>query len=275
MTKCRSKSKSKRGAAARVVTGRMTGVTTYVQSRVPVFAPTRRPRAVAKFRVETPWGRVTITGRLGQRHRDVLDAIPLATEWEGRTPDGALHRLIDPHKLRKAIAPPRGRDRRVSRQRLDEWLRDMRAAEVAIETKSGGVYEGIFHRVVTRREEAAASQFRELHGRGFAIGERHLWGVTYSPSWVRLMDEDLILRYDLGAIVALEHGVSQAVARLLLTHDPGRFQPTGLDTVLTQVGVPEKGQARRDARRWVLDDAARLRGLGIIVHNDRTVELAG
>lgn len=48
--------------------------TSTLACRVPIFAATRRPRRTT-YSVATAWGSARITGRLGQAHRDVLDAL--------------------------------------------------------------------------------------------------------------------------------------------------------------------------------------------------------
>ncbi|MBU2842578.1 hypothetical protein [Acidithiobacillus thiooxidans] len=45
------------------------------ESQVPMFQPTRRPVPLSRYVRETPYGTVTITGKLGQGHRDLLDSI--------------------------------------------------------------------------------------------------------------------------------------------------------------------------------------------------------
>jgi len=47
-----------------------------ITSRVPLFQPTfKRLANVGAVTQETPWGSVTVEGRLGEIHRKVLDAI--------------------------------------------------------------------------------------------------------------------------------------------------------------------------------------------------------
>ncbi len=71
--------------------------------RIPIFAATRRPSTVKEFHVETPWGSATITGKLGQQHRDMLDAMRMIAEKEQMTHDGRMHLKIDPAKLRYVL----------------------------------------------------------------------------------------------------------------------------------------------------------------------------
>ena len=75
---------------------------------------------------------------------------------------------------------------------------------------------------------------------------------------------------DPGPLAVLRYGVSQAVARLLLTH---RAAPAGgwrLDTLLVGVGIdPEDHVALWNRRREVRRDADGLAGVGIIVRGDR------
>lgn len=46
---------------------------TVAQHRVRLFQPTRRPKAQGSQMVKTNFGMVTVTGRLGQGHADLLE----------------------------------------------------------------------------------------------------------------------------------------------------------------------------------------------------------
>ncbi|MEW6559962.1 MAG: hypothetical protein AB1412_07150 [Pseudomonadota bacterium] len=82
---------------------------------------------------------------------------------------------------------------------------------------------------------------------------------------------DKVLNYDPTPIARLEHGVSQAVARLLITHSVDR-QPNGgwkIDTVIEATAGALNDQDMRNARRRLRSDAVGLREIGIEIDDDR------
>ncbi len=94
-----------------------------------------------------------------------------------------------------------------------------------------------------------------------SAGERPLWRVTLGAAWARLVGADLGLHYDPAPIASLRHGISQAVARFMLTHRSG--SRWAVEDVLTAVGVKGSGQDRRNARRRLRADADGLAALGV------------
>ncbi len=86
---------------------------------------------------------------------------------------------------------------------------------------------------------------------------------------VMLLEHDLSLYYDPAPIARLQHGISQAVARHVLSH---KIEPTGgwyLDTVIVAVAGIVPSKAMRDARFRLREDADELKALGLILDGDR------
>ena len=271
---------------------RTVGITTLRQSREAIFAPTRRPpRAPVTRRFDTPSGFVDITGRLGQRHRDVLDALLSIAEDKAIGPDSKLYLIVDPHKLRKAIARTGGG--KDSHEQTMQILKDLRSANIDLHENGERIIGGILEEIVDQsapdatgtrtRTNPGARLPEKPHtmideatpglGRGahtHARTRRRLLGVSFSRAWMRFIRDDYEMHYNLSGVCALTHGVSAATARWILTHDPKR-QPNGgwfIDTALHAVGVPD-GQSMRDARRRLLSDAGALADLGIRIDEDR------
>lgn len=178
--------------------------------RIPIFAPTRRPQAVTAWRVDTRWGWAEITGRLGQQHRDLLDAARMVAEAEEWTADGRMHLKIDPAKLRAAM----GGDT-TNMKRIEEWIEDMRVASVVVYIKEFD--KTIRGGIISEIEDAADET--ELNGRPGAFDSKRRYTVlSFSSGWSNLVDDDRSTRYPLAQVVALTHGFSQAVARFCLSH---------------------------------------------------------
>ena len=97
-----------------------------------------------------------------------------------------------------------------------------------------------------------------------------MWEVTWGVAGTKLIRGDIPLHYNPKAIISLTNGISQAIARLVLTH---RSAPNGgwkIDGLISAVsGKVLTGTALRNARRAVKDDAAGLLATGIMVAGDR------
>ena len=96
-----------------------------------------------------------------------------------------------------------------------------------------------------------------------------MWRVRLGVALVMLLEHDLKLYYDPAPIARLQHGISQAVARHILSH---KVEPTGgwfLDTVIVAVAGKVASKAMRDARFRLKEDAPELEALGLIVDGDR------
>ncbi|OIQ91717.1 hypothetical protein GALL_263480 [mine drainage metagenome] len=232
-------------------------------ARVRLFQPTQRPTPRNGEWITTAWGRCSVTGRLGQRHADLLEAIQFCAERREDEPSGMIRLLVDPARVRKVMS-----DARYSQKQIWVLLREMRAVTIEIDTQErrimGGVInEAEYTRKITRRDP-------------FTGEARRLWVVWLGKAWAEIMRLDKALNYDPTPIVRLEHGISQAVARLLITHSVDR-QPNGgwkIDTVIEATAGDLCDQALRDARRRLRADAQGLAAIGIRIDGDRIRRVA-
>jgi hypothetical protein len=227
--------------------------TTVTPARVRLFQPSQRPTARRGDWIETAWGRVRVSGRLGQRHADVYEALR-HTALDSRERDGQTDLLVDPARVRRALG------QYYSYSTLWRLLDEIMQAVVEIDAP--GV-RGLGHLIdsVTESKKRARDP---LTG-----GERTLWVVRLGLAARALDERDLPLHYDPAPIARLQHGISQAVARHVLTH---ATKPRGgwtLDGLIVAVAGEIKGQAMADARHRVRADAAALAEIGIEIDGDR------
>lgn len=236
--------------------------TTVHQSRIRVFEPTRRPKHCQRD-IATPWGTVIVTGKLGQGHADVLEAMSHDLEDWRQTDRGAIELLIDPYRLRRTA----NGGKVGSGTQLDAILADLMQAILDIDIPKRGlrVRGHIIDEIVDSKVTRPSHGF----GKGRKQGEeRHLSKVTLGRAFVGLVGGDLHLHYDPKPIAALQYGVSQAIARHIATH---RTDPSGgwhLDTLIDAVGAGETGKLG-NRRRELRKDAEGLRGLGILIEEGR------
>lgn len=229
--------------------------TTAIQARVMLYQPSQRPRWRDGDWIETSFGRCRVSGRLGQRHADVIEAILYCAERMRAVSDGGVEVLVDPARVRKVLS-----DRQYSHQRMWSLLREAMSAVIEIETLKFRALGHLIDQVV----ESPMKRPDPLTG-----GERNLWRVRLGASLVMLLEHDLSLYYDPAPIAKLQHGISQAVARHILSH---KVEPIGgwyLDTVIVAVSGQLSSQAMRDARRRLKSDSNELDGIGLVLEGDR------
>lgn len=202
-------------------------------------------------------GHARVRGRLGQAHADVLEALLTSAEQCARLPDARIKLLVDPAKVRRCARQQQGKS-------LTRLIDDLMTASVEIMAPAHVCCAGhLIDRVVnaTRDDGGAVT-------RGNPLGDpRPLWRVELGAVILHLWAHDLSLNYDPAPIARFRHGVSQAVARLLLTHDPAR-QPRGGwfgDTLIRQTCGEIAGTLLYDRRRELKADAAAFREIGVIL----------
>jgi hypothetical protein len=228
--------------------------TTVSQSRVCLFQPTQRPVYRRGEWIETSWGRCRVTGRLGQRHADVFEAIFFYCEKSRLLADGRIELLVDPSIIRNSLS-----DRRYSGGGLHTLLTELSAAAVEIDT--GGDWPAVGHLVDTHHRSATQKKIDPLTGE-----DRHLIVVKIGDAAMTLLNHDVPKWRDPAPLARLGNGISQAVARFLLSHQ-NTGQHWKMDTVLSAVGVGF-GQSRWDRQRELLNSRDSLASVGIFVDDN-------
>lgn len=230
-----------------------TGVT---PARVRLFQPSQRPTRRDGDWIATSWGRCRVHGRLGQRHADLVEALLYSAERRRDEDAGTIKLLVDPARVRKVMSAER-----YSVQQLWKLLRELRECTVEIDTPRLRIMGGIV--------ESAEYTQTEARPDPFTGGQRRLWTVRIGKAWAELLRLDLPRRYDPAPIARLEHGISQAVARHVLTH---RAEPQGgwaLDGLIHAVAGDLGAVDTRNARRRLRADCDGLAAIGIRINGDR------
>ncbi len=232
--------------------------TTAHQSRLQLFQPTRRPDRIERV-INTEWGWAKVVGKIGQGHADIMEAICWHTENSPIIQEtGQLHLLVDPYRVRVTI----GGGKACSGDTLNRMIDDLKEVTITLEIKAQQLK--VCGGILTRINQSSVTRINPLTGQ-----QRFLWDVTLDSAFASLLSDDLKLRYDPAALVKMETGVSQAIARHIFTH---RSQPCGgwyLDTLIRLVGAGGDSVSIRNRRREVRKDIENLRAVGIIVAKDR------
>lgn len=253
------------------------GKTTLIQCRVPIFSPTTKPttRVECSATMQTTVGNanVTVTGRLGQVHQSLLDALPIISveRFNGQTVldgHGQLHYKFEMHALRRALGQydrqkqKRGRDERKGHKSVERLLEDLEEAKLIVDVPGWQIRD----RIIAQQRVATGDNW----GVDSMGNKRRPRVVSLTKIWSDLCLRDLPLYYNLHAVLALRSGYSQAVARLLLSHDAARYKPTYLQTLFTQLGVPESCSERWNATSRVKEDAKKglFAPLGLVLGED-------
>lgn len=229
--------------------------TTIHQARLQVYQPTRRPTYLVRT-VETAWGKATITGKIGQGHADIVEALFYHAIDTKPMENGAILLLIDPQHLRKSI----GGGKRYSGDATWTMLQSLRDVRIDIDAPLRGLRAigGVIDLVEESKATVTAKNGKT----------RQLWRVTVNAAFAYLMKEDLPISYDPESLAKLSHGVSQAIARLVLTHKNQPNQGWRLDELISAVGA----DSIRDRRREVHADCEKLAEIGIIINGDRVLK---
>lgn len=232
--------------------------TTAHQARLQLYQPTRRPKWLERI-IETPWGKATVRGKLGQVHADIIEAICRhAEDHRIIAATGHMQILVDPYKVRVSV----GGGTAYSKDTLWRMLTELREASITLEVPSQHlkVLGGILDRV----EESPATRVHPITGK-----PRQLWRVTLDPAFAAMLRADLHLYYDPAPLAKLDCGIAQAIARHILTH---RDQPAGgwlVDSLIKLVGAGGDSVAMRHRRRELHASADGLKALGILVEGER------
>lgn len=240
----------------------VTPTSTALQARVILFQPSQKPRAQKGQWVETKYGRCRVTGRLGQRHADLLESMLYVAERRRDSDDGGVELLVDPAQVRKMMS-----EHHYSHQQIQKLLVELRSATIEIITPE---MEQTEDRIIGGLiDHAIPSKMTRPNPLG---GERHLLKVRLGLALIMLLDHDLSLYYEPAPIAKLKHGISQAVARHILTH---KNEPTGgwrVDTLLRAVcGEDADPRAMRNGRFRIKEDKEGLEALGIELTKDKRI----
>ncbi|MDY2565115.1 ABC transporter ATPase [Pseudomonas syringae] len=226
-------------------------------ARVRLYQPSQRPQHRQGDWIDTSFGRCRVVGRLGQRHADTVEAVLYCAERQRPVSDGGAELLVDPAQVRKTIS-----DSRYSFTQIEKLFVELRAATITIETPQfdfpiiGGLIDHVIPSSKTRPDPLTG-------------GQRNLWRVRLGVALVMLLEHDLSLFYDPAPIARLQHGISQAVARHVLSH---KVEPTGgwyLDTLIAAVAGTVPSKAMRDARFRLREDTDKLKALGLTIDGNR------
>ena len=101
------------------------------------------------------------------------------------------------------------------------------------------------------------------------FGERTLWTIKLGEAFCKLVMKDIWVGWNPEAIVALDHGISQAVARHALSH---RNAPEGgwkIETLIKAVAGEVSDEVRWKHVERLRQDAEKMAEIGVLMENGR------
>lgn len=238
--------------------------TTAHQARLRIFQPTRRPVEINEV-VKTSWGRVRIRGKLGQSHADLVSAIFYHSKRSMTDQAGRLKILVDPAVISKVC--------RLEGRTLRDVVDGVMAAVVEILEPERLRCMG--HLIDTIKPATRPDGTPITAPNPFG-GQRQLWTVVIGEAGMHLLNHDLPLMYNPAPIAAMHKGVSQAIARITLSHSVKK-QPSGgwkLDTLIEQVCGQLSPTSMKNRRREIRQDETALAELGVLIKEGRVFRTA-
>jgi hypothetical protein len=189
-----------------------------------------------------------------------MDAICYVREKKGEMADGRIKLLVDPARVRRRAGINSG-------TQFQSILRELECAVIEIGAPahlacSGHLIDHIDYAM--RGDGTRITRHDPLTG-----GERNLWRVELGKALCMLIQCDIWLGYDPSPIARLDRGISQAIARHVLSHKTAPRGGWMLDKLITTVAGPLDDQAMRNRRREIREETARLAEAGIILECDR------
>ncbi|MDE3021726.1 MAG: hypothetical protein KGI54_07675 [Pseudomonadota bacterium] len=174
--------------------------------------------------------------------------------------DGRIQILVDPYRLRKAVG-------KYGHDKLWERIKDLKAAilELFIFKRGDKYLCSILDEIKetdSRIEKDPRSSLMKLIDKDDDGGGRRKWRFTFSGQWSEFIQNDIGRFYNPAFIINLRHGISQALARHVFSHQD---QPNGgwdLETLIQTVGA---GGRIRDRRSELAADHEGLKKIGIFI----------
>lgn len=236
------------------------------EARLNIFDPTRRPVPDKKIKkIETSWGKIERLAPFGagQGHADLLDAILFCSEKKVFESNGRrLKLLVDPARVRKVANITSG-------QQFKDIAFEIQSIVIGIaEPKEYWSIGHLIDNIAPAKKKDGTLLKRENPLK--PGDERGLWRVDVGQTLLTLMGEDILRTYDPRPISRLDFGISQAVARLLLSHDGE--EPNGgwtIDGLIQSVAGKLDQASMRNRRREIRIDGEKLLEIGFRVENDR------
>lgn len=240
------------------------------QSRLRIFQATRRPKFLRDEMFVTSWGSVRVSGKLGQGHADVLEALLYCAERKHFLADGRIKVLVDPFQIRKHSCVSSGKALKVI---MEELMMAVVSVDFPIHKRNSRC-KSTGHLIDYFREAEKSSGEKVTKFNPLLKQQRSIWSVELGKALTDIINQDIWHTSDPLPIATLKNGMSQAFARFIRSH---ANEPCGgwiFDNVIKSLTHEHiNGQELRDRRREIRSDKSALLDLGISIAGDRVFKV--
>jgi hypothetical protein len=224
--------------------------------RLCLFQATRRPQKIEQI-IETSFGKIRVKGRLGQTHLDIFEAICYSRERK-QDEDDRIKILVDPWEIKK-------KSNQLSGSTLEKMLDDLMQAIIEIIEPERLACTG---HLIDHIDKAYRQDGSPIMRTG-RFKERQLWTVHLGKAFCTLIKKDIWIGYDPTGIARLDHGISQAVARHVLSHKDMPIGGWRLKTLIHAAAGDVSDEMRWKYTERVKADAEKMAQIGIFLENGR------
>lgn len=234
------------------------GVTTISLNRLPIFQPTLR----AKYReeaFESPHGKITVKGKLGQNHKSLLETILyLRKLYDFDEENMILRVLYNEYEVKKHLTKG---TTTYSYEGYKQLLEDMKQAYITLEA------ERIIKGKLIKETKISSNYSKKSKGNLPPVKEKEIPYVILEFGEVvsYLFSKEFKFTYDPKPIIELRNGISQAIARYIQTHK--NHPPSGYHLRQLIEILEGKMENKRwwTIRKYLKEDAKHLRQLNIVI----------
>jgi hypothetical protein len=232
------------------------GVTTVTLNRLPLFQPTLRAvHREATF--ESPHGKITVRGRLGQNHKSLLETILyLRKLYDLDEENMSLRVLYNEYEVKKYLTTG---STTYNYKGYKQLIEDMKQAHIEIETMPPEpIIKGITPSNNYRRK--TKGNLPSVKGK-----ELPYMIVEFGNAISYLIIKELRFTYNPKPVIQLQNGISQAIARYIKSHKNHPSSGYRLKTLVEALTGNIEGQKWYDIKRLLKKDVKGLGRLGITI----------
>jgi len=235
------------------------GVTTISLNRLPIFQPSLR----AEYREEafdSPHGKITVKGRLGQNHKSLLETILYCRKlYDFDKENMCLRVLYSEYEVRKHLTKGSSK---YNYKGYKQLIEDMKQTYISLDTG-----EQVIEGKLIKEPKPSSNYKRKIRNNLPTIKKKEVPYIILELGEVLsyLFDKELKFTYDPKPIIGLRNGISQAVVRYLKTQKNHPTAGYHLRQLIEKLEGEMKSERWWLVRRYLKEDAKQLRQLNIAI----------
>jgi len=235
------------------------GVTTITLNRLPIFQPTLRAKYQEKA-FESPYGRITVKGRLGQNHKSLLETILyLRKLYDLDEENMSLRVLYNEYEVKKYLTTG---SMTYSYEGYKQLIEDMKQTYIELGTMPP---EPIIKGITPSNNYWRKTKSNLPSIKGKELPYIPYMIIEFGSVICYLTIKELKFTYNPKPIIQLQNGISQAIARYLKTHKNHPSAGYHLKTLIEHLTGSIEGQEWYNIKRLLKKDVEGLKENGITI----------